>query len=36
MIRDAEHIQVSELYRLFVFDPSSMVVRRMIRKFNGG
>ena len=28
MIRDAEHIQVSELYRLFVFDPSSMVARQ--------
>jgi len=28
MIRDAEHIQVSELYRLFVFDPSSMAVRQ--------
>ena len=28
IIRDAEHIQVSELYRLFVFDLSSMVVRQ--------
>ena len=28
MIRDAEHIQVSELYRLFVFDSSSMAVRQ--------
>ncbi len=28
MIRDAEHIQLSELYRLFVFDPSSMAVRQ--------
>jgi membrane protein len=25
MIRDEKHIQVSELYRLFVFEPSSMV-----------
>ena len=28
MIRDTEHIRVSELYRLFVFDPSSMAVRQ--------
>lgn len=28
MIRDTEHIQVSELYRLFVFEPSSMAVRQ--------
>ena len=28
MIRDAEHVQLSELYRLFVFDPSSMAVRQ--------
>ena len=28
MIRDAEHIQVSELYRLFVFDPSSIAIRQ--------
>jgi membrane protein len=27
MIRDVKHIQVSELYRLFVFDPSSVAVR---------
>lgn len=28
MIRDAEHIQVSELYRSFVFDPSSLEVQQ--------
>jgi membrane protein len=28
MIRDAEHIKVSELYRLFVFDPSSVAVKQ--------
>jgi len=28
LIRDAEHIQLSELYRLFVFDPSTMAARQ--------
>ncbi len=28
MIRDAEHIRISELYRLFVFESASMVVRQ--------
>jgi membrane protein len=28
MIRDTEHIQVSELYRLFVFEPSSIAMRQ--------
>ncbi len=28
MIRDAEHIRVSELYRQFVFDPSTMAKRQ--------
>ena len=28
MIRDVEHIQASELYRLFVFEPTSMSVRQ--------
>jgi membrane protein len=28
MIRDAEHVQVSELYRLFVFDPALLAKRR--------
>ena len=28
IIRDTEHIQVSELYRLFVFEPSSIAMRQ--------
>jgi len=28
LIRDSEHIQIKELYRLFVFDPASMALRQ--------
>jgi membrane protein len=35
MIRDTEHIQVSELYCLFIFDPSSMAVRQDDAEIHG-
>jgi membrane protein len=35
MIRDTEHIQVSELYRLFVFNPGSMIIRSDDKKIHG-
>jgi membrane protein len=35
LIRDAEHIQVSELYRLFVFDPATMSARQTDAALHG-
>ncbi|MEJ1959313.1 MAG: YihY family inner membrane protein [Nitrosomonadales bacterium] len=34
MIRDTEHIQVSELYRVFVFDPSTVALRQDAREIH--